>query len=207
MKSKLLSLVLLAGMGTGVWAAEADSGGFYTKFDFGAALPSDADVSEFVGIPLDPNVDLEMDPGIRAGVALGLHLSDAFAIELESGVAYNQMDSIDGLSFSDAGVELNVYQVPVLLNAIYRIPVGDRFGAYVGAGAGGVIALLDGDESDDDVTYAWQVQAGVDFKIGESLNLGVGYKLLGTGEIEWAGFMTIESLMTHSVFASLRLEF
>jgi opacity protein-like surface antigen len=207
MKSKLLSLFVLTGVSLGAWAQESDSGGFYVKFDVGATLQDDAKVSEFVGIPLSPEVDLEMDPGFRIGLAGGLQLNDSLSLELESGVTYNAIDSIAGISLSGSGVELDIYEVPVLLSLICRIPIGDHFSAYLGGGAGGVFALLEGDESEDDLTFAWQVQAGAEWAIGENLNLGLGYKLLGTGEIDWAGVMTIDSLLTHSVLASLRLEF
>jgi len=207
MKSKLLSLFLLVGMGAGAWADETDSGGFYAKFDIGAAFQDTADISEFLGFAANPTLDLETDPGFRLGLAGGLQLNDSLALELESGVTYNAVDSVGGISLSGAGVELDIYQVPVLLSLIYRIPIGDHFSAYLGGGAGGVYALLEGDESEDDITFAWQVQAGAEWAIGENLNLGVGYKLLGTGEIEWADVATVDSLLTHSVLASIRLEF
>lgn len=202
MKSKLLSLLLLVGTGT-VWAQDADSGGFYTKFELGAALQDTADVTEILGFAANPPLDLEMDPGIRVGLAGGYQFNESLALELESGLTYNSIDTIAGTSPGS----YDIYQIPVLLSLIYRIPVGKNFSAYVGGGGGGVMALLDGDDSDDDITYAWQVQAGAEWAIGEHLNLGLGYKLLGTGEVEWDNLATIDSLLTHSVLASIRLEF
>jgi opacity protein-like surface antigen len=203
MKSKLLSLLLFVGMGAGAWAQEASSSRFYTKFDFGAALQDTADVTELLGFTANPALELEMDPGIRVGLAGGYQFNDSLALELEPGLTYNAIDTIAGTSPGS----YDIYQVPVLLSLICRIPMGDHFSAYLGGGAGGVFALLEGDESEDDLTFAWQVQAGAEWAIGENLNLGLGYKLLGTGEIDWAGVMTIDSLLTHSVLASLRLEF
>ena len=203
MKSKLLSLFLLIGTGIGAWAQDTDSSHFYTKFEFGAAIQDKADVTEILGFAANPALELEMDPGIRAGLAAGYQFNESVALELESGLTYNSIDTIAGTSPGS----YDIYQVPVLLSLIYRIPVGRHFSAYVGGGGGGVMALLEGDDSDDDITYAWQVQAGAEWAIGEHLNLGLGYKLLGTGEIEWTNLATIDSLMTHSVQASIRLEF
>lgn len=203
MKSKVLSLFLLVGLGGGAWAQEADSSHFYTKFEFGAALQDTADVTEILGFSTNPALDLEMDPGIRVGLAAGYQCNEALALELESGLIFNSIDTINGTSPGS----YDIYQVPVLLSLIYRIPIGKHFSGYVGGGGGGVMALLEGDDSDDDITYAWQVQAGAEWAVGEHLNLGLGYKLLGTGEVEWGNLATIDSLMTHSILASLRLEF
>jgi len=184
-----------------VATSEPSDSSFYLKFDFGAAFQDNIDAN-FLGF----TGDLETDTGIRFAVAGGLPLNDAVALEVESGFAFNTFDSFGGVPFPSS-VEYNLVQIPLLVNAIFTLPTECPLKPYAGIGAGGVVMAVSGDESDSDITYAWQVQAGVNYQFSDNLQAGLGYKLLGTGEAEWDGFATLDSVMTHSVFASIRLEF
>lgn len=212
MKKSVIMAVTLAGFAvTGLAqetmeTTESSESSFYLKFDFGAAFQdsSDGELLGFAG-------DLETDTGIRFAVAGGMPLNDTVSLEVESGFVFNTFDTFGGASFP-AGTEYNLVQIPLLLNVIFTLPTDGPLKPYAGAGVGGVLMGISGDETDSDITYGWQLQAGLNYQFSDNLQAGLGYKLLGTGESELGSapggsFITLDSVMTHAVFASIRLDF
>ena len=107
---------------------------------------------------------------------------------------------------ADAG-DTSLYQIPILANVIYTVPLDGKVKPYIGAGAGGVYALIDGkDTSESDFVFAWQVMAGADYQINDKWSAGLAYKLLGTGGGDWGGVKT-DSFLTHSIVASVSYKF
>jgi len=206
MKSILVFLCAAAGFTLACRAEDASStSSFYTKLDLGAAFQGDVEVNEFLGLgPLVPQPKLDTDTGFRLGVVGGYKLSTSFAAELESGFVYNAVNAVGDIPVP---FDFNIYQVPVLANLVYTVPLEGKIKPYVGAGVGGVLMIADADgETENEFPFAWQVQAGVDYQISNSCKAGLGYKLMGTGEVNWS-IMKADSFLTHSVSASVTFTF
>lgn len=157
----------------------------------------------------------KMNPGVRGGIAGGYNFSDCLAGELETAVIWNSVDSLNGQSVSGAGISVDIYQIPVLANLIYKTPVKSGFSGYLGAGAGGVATLFDvsgfgQDENDSDFTFAYQGLAGVKYQIAPNMDVGLGYKFLGTLDHHWTlenqGFSST-AIYTHSIMATFTFRF
>ena len=109
------------------------------------------DLEEF-----DAGDDTEFDPGIRVGLMGGYRLSDAWSVELETGVIWNSVDSISGVSAGssvngltpDATVfaswydEADLYQIPLLANLQYSFSFAQRWSVYLAGGVGAVIGVF-----------------------------------------------------------------
>ena len=129
-------------------------------------------------------VDLDFDTGFSIMAAVGYKIDYGLAIEIESG--YMQADlgeaSFQGLH---ADVDGEIEQVPIMVNAIYWLPLSDRCSFYVGAGTGIVWSKTTVDHvgsvntsglEDDDWSFAAQAKAGLSFKVCTQGSLNIGYR-------------------------------
>lgn len=200
--------LIAAGTMLVIGAANA-SAQMYLNGEVGAAFAQDVTIKNTGGAKASFN------PGVRGGFALGYNLSDSFAAEFESGVIWNSMDTLGGMSVSDAGATIDLYQIPFLANLVYKTPVKSGFSGYIGAGVGGVASILDvsaqgNNGNDTDFTFAYQGMAGVKYAICKNMDVGVAYKFLGTLDHSWnigGGGLSTEALYTHSVLATFTFRF
>jgi opacity protein-like surface antigen len=186
--------------------------------DFLDALGYEISVGEGVSGTIS-KPKFKTDTGLHLDLAAGYHISESWAVELQTGLNYSSLECFEiPLAFSAGGdaftdsirvddLGYNLYQVPLLANVIYTVPLKGRVKPYVGVGAGGVVTVLDADGStENDFTYAWQVQAGANYRINERWSAGLAYKLMGTGENDWSG-AKVDSFLSHSLSATVSLEF
>lgn len=208
MKAKILCLCAVGALVACV--SNAQTSPWYVNGEAGVSLPQNFGLRS-AGVELDT----KMNPGVRGGISGGYNFSDQFAGELETGVIWNSVDSLSGVSLSRVGANIDVYQIPILANLIYKTPVKDGFSGYLGAGAGGVTTLFDvrqagQDENDSDFTFAYQGLAGIKYQIASNMDVGLGYKFLGTLDHHWtlggSGFSTT-ALYTHSIMATFTFRF
>src|SRR5438067_9506837 len=136
----LWSAALLASVNS-VRSAEMGDTGIYFRGGIGPALAHETDVKEFLGP--SSGLKVKYDPGVRVSVAGGYQFCRYFSAELETGVIYNSIKSITTSPDTDASVG----QVPLLVNAVFHIPVGSGFVPYFGFGAGGSSSVLDIDHA------------------------------------------------------------
>lgn len=184
--------------------------GPYLSIDAGVNIVNDIDFDAFGG-----SATLELDPGFRGSVAGGYRFTPMIAAELETGFLFNSVDQISGPGGS-ASIDDTVFsQVPILANVIFRFENSSPFTPFVGAGAGGVASFLsvdDGttDDSDSDFVFAWQLQAGVHYKISDTMSAGLTYKYLGTDgpgfDIEGVEF-EVDSVHNHAIMGSFNWSF
>lgn len=134
---------------------------------------------------------------------------------MQTAEIWNSVDTLNGQSVSGAGLSVDIHQIPVLANLVYKTPVKSGFSGYLGAGAGGIASIfsVSGEgtsASDTDYTFAYQGMAGVKYQIAPNMDVGLGYKFLGTLDHHWTlegeGFSTT-SLYTHSILATFTFRF
>ncbi len=151
---------------------------------------------------------LRFDPGFRLDVAGGYDFTDWLAGEIETGFTINIAKAI-----SEDGFERNslvMFQVPIMANLRYRVPVRCRLRPFIGAGAGGVYTSLENDslfandQTGHDFVFGYQAFAGVHYQLNPKLEMGLQYKFMGTGQHH---FENLGQTMTHAVSVSFALRF
>lgn len=199
--------VLAASAGT---AAADVVTNLYVTADAGAVLQQNADLHQ-PGLPTDI---ARFHTGTRGDIAIGYNLSESFALELEPGFMWNSVDTLNGLKFGP-GNSIDLYSVPVLVNAIYKFPTRSGFTPYAGAGIGLNVGTFDGTApsrtfSASDVTFAYQVEGGVKYALCKHASVGVAYKFFGTTDQDYSlpdERVTLAGVYVHGLFGSLTMNF
>jgi len=157
------------------------------------------------------------DTEIRADLSVGCNLTKSFAVEMEAGAIWNPTDNKNDY----------FYQIPVMLNGIYQIPLGNSWKAYLGAGAGAVISrthALFRDSAfhtpialdDSDWSAGYQAEAGIKYMVSQHAEIELGYKFLGVAQYDYRFFhvgdnlfqdVKVNDLFTHSVLLSFTWKF
>jgi OmpA-OmpF porin, OOP family len=163
---------------------------------------------------------IDFDTGVRGDIAVGYNVCKAFAVELNTGVIWNSVNSIGGNTLSTYSAHADLYQIPLMVNGIYKIPLKGPFKPYIGAGVGAVVGVLDssgvpglyfptpgGSQSFDatDTEFAYQAEVGFNWQLGKHAEVGLAYKFLGTSSFTWNANDTplkTDGIFTHAVTAS-----
>ncbi len=186
----------------------------YLGADIGAAFQQDDSIRSSA---FGNSGKVDYDAGLRAGVHLGYNWLPCFATELETGVIYNDINSINGNVFSNFGASGALYEIPLLVNFIYK-PLHGRFQPYVGAGCGGAVTIFDSSAAplfgsnfnDSDFAFAYQGEVGFKYSVSRHVQLGLAYQFLGTTDHSWSDhgvpFKT-DGIMTHSIVATFDWRF
>lgn len=200
--------------------ANAQGSGFYVKGDVGGNFTSDVTVKEFFGVPL-LGTKLELDPGIRAGIAGGYQVTDWFAAEAELGFMINEISSVGGAGYVH---DATLSNVPFLVNAKFQYPMKRcPVTPYAGVGAGFSESIFDADAlrigtvvlsgSDATTVFAWQAFAGMRYEINERMGLAVEYRYFEADSASWDAdtFHTVSDTFalgrTHTHNVSLAFDF
>lgn len=189
----------------------------YLDINAGPAITQDTTVQQS---PFGNTGKIQFDTGLRAGLAIGYKVTPSFAAELETGVIWNGVHSIQNNTLSTLGASADLYQIPVLADVIYE-PLHGSFQPYVGAGLGGVAGIFDSSNiplfappgasySATDWTFAYQLEAGFKYAVSEKVELGLAYKFLATTDHSWTDsgvtFKT-DGTMTHAILATFTWRF
>jgi OmpA-OmpF porin, OOP family len=212
--NKLIRSLTVAGaaalFATSAGQAQIMVDGYYVKADLGPSFMQSIHYKNAPG-------HIDVDPGIRGDLIFGVNFNRFLAGEFELGSLANSLDTSSG-QISAIAYDANLYQVPILGNLIFKVPLGAGVTPYIGAGAGGVVSSLylrtvgHYWAYDTDFNFAFQGMAGVDFAINPKMTVGVGYKFLGTLEQTWFGdnpALTVhaDNLYSHTVLASFTFKF
>jgi opacity protein-like surface antigen len=186
----------------------------YLDVSAGPAITQDAaiKVSDFGN-----SGNVRFDVGPRIGLNLGYDLTPSFAAELESGMIWNGVRSIQPNNLSTFGASADIYEIPMLVNVIYK-PLHGAFQPYVGVGCGGAATIFDSSNiplygpsfSATDWTFAYQAEVGFKYSVSRKVELGLAYKFLGTSDHDWtdAGHeLKTDGTMTHAIMATFTWQF
>jgi opacity protein-like surface antigen len=210
-------IVLLANCATSQAASWLDH--TYVHGDLGPAFTQDTTFHErglnFNG-PFVKSGQATFDTEIRGDLSFGYNITKAWAVELEGGVIWAPNEPTDN----------EFYQIPVTLNVLYQMPLNKSCNLYFGAGAGGVVNILQFREfnqgyhippllSDTSLAFGYQAQAGIKYAVSRRIDIGLGYKFLGVDGDSWnfggppPGIhqLKFDSLYTHTVLLSFNLKF
>jgi len=164
-------------------APQGVSTGMY--LNVGAAWEEDLDITTDFGFGTAINPKLQFDTGIRVDIGYQWAMSEHFALQFETGFIWNGVNDLrlDTAYFGtpSTSVSGNLWQIPVLANLIYNIPLNPGLNLYFGAGVGLTVSWLDLENSNSDaVAFAYQGVAGLNYAITPNIELGIAYKFLGT---------------------------
>lgn len=183
---------VMAGLAS-VWPLAAqpyggNAGQWYVGGDAGAVFQQNVGGLKDNGSPVPGNI--EFDPGARVDLNVGYNLTENVAVEVESGFTYNGISKAAGTSLSDLGESAELWQVPILVNGIYKHAFNDRWQAYGGVGLGCVASQLNAEVpgasyNDTDFQLGYQAMLGIKYLINSHWVCDLGYKFLGTTGHEW----------------------
>jgi opacity protein-like surface antigen len=201
----LAGAVALSLINTITLHAEVVADRAYLGFDAGVALVQDLTIKS-------AGFKTTFDPGLRFDIRAGYQVTEGFSVELQSGLIYNSMDQAGGISLSSIGASSDLYQIPLMVNAIYNFKLGEPFSFYLGAGLGGVVGDFQrsafGSSSDNwDTTFGYQAMAGFKYAFDSGWELGLGYKFLGTTEHDLGSGFKSDGTKTHSVLLAFSHKF
>ena len=181
------AVIIACGLGLAGLCTSQGAQGFYANANLGLALAQDVDLDEF--IVRTPGAELELNPGMRFSAGGGFYFNDWVSLGLETGFIFNEIDGSDHDAY--------LSHVPLLANIILRYDKPNfSLVPYVGAAIGGDLsvislndvrapngALVDG--SDSDLVFAWQLFAGIRYKLTPQMSIGGGYKFYATESAKW----------------------
>jgi opacity protein-like surface antigen len=154
----------------------------YFNMEFGGLLQQDVSVHS-------SGQKISFDPGFAGNFNFGFDITEALAIEFQTGFSYNSINT-SGTTPVFAGNFADIYQYPLMANLIFRAPLPGGLTPYVGAGYGGMVTELELYSrgfyaSDTDITPAYQVLAGLKCDLNRHTEIGVGYRFLATTAHTW----------------------
>jgi opacity protein-like surface antigen len=156
-------------------------------------------------------------PGEAFTLSLGGDITESLALELETGATYDNINTDGSTALAFSGNHADMYQVPIVGNLIFKAPLPGGLTPYVGAGFGGIASELEVHQrgfwaDDTDFTPAYSGLAGIKCALNRMVELGIGYRFLGTTSHTW--FANNPNLYTpagptfsHSILATLTLSF
>lgn len=135
--------------------------------------------------------------GVWAGYDWG---SYSLELGITGRARHDQNMSFTDITTSGAyGTKQNVTTVDAIASLLYDIPLGYKLQPYIGGGAGVVWAhsetqLLDPAITDapssDDVNFAWQLQGGLKYPVGQNSLLRIDYRYIDMGRVSTAALPT-----------------
>ena len=196
----------------------------YADVNFGGAYQQNSTVETtvFSGTPpaTTSSQKTSFNLGVRGDVALGYNFNRSWAAEFNTGLVWNSSGNSQPYP---ANVTIDTYTVPILLNAVYRIPFKGPWSSYVGIGGGGAVSILSYSASGYNLgnynfAFAYQAKAGLEYRLTENASLDLAYEFLGTTDPSWSFSQTVGSnttdytvkekgFFTHSVVISFTWTF
>jgi len=163
--------------------ASLSNEGPYVSASVGIGIPQDVKVA---------NANTEMDRTWVLNGALGYRFD---SVRAEAAVGYQKYDVTNGSG--DASL------LTVMGNAYYDFDSGSGVKPYIMGGAG--MARVHVSSGDNDNVFAWQVGAGLGFKVADNTTLDLGYRYLKPSDFNING--NSASWAVHNAMLGLRYQF
>ena len=221
----------------------------YWMGDVGVVMTQDAKIGNISSTASSLGLNdaqITLNTGMRFDLGIGYDVTSWFSVEATAGLIWNSVDSVSGTvtdtpggffgqDFALSGGSGNIYNLPLMFNGKFRIPITKEAKSpeiVLGGGVGAIWSTADVDSvTTPDVpgltasingsswAFAYQATAGIEWKLGNNLHFGFGYAFLGTTELNYGkpSFNTnllvgvadikADALYTHSILATLRYEF
>lgn len=191
-------------------ALAAETTGPYVSGHLGIAMPSDSTATDY-----DNSLKFEYDSGLALDLALGYRFG---AARLEGEIGYQKND-VDDLTFSDDPgsrksmgdhVSGDTKTTSFLLNGYYDFQNSTAFTPYLTAGLGLArvktsIELAGESASDSDTVFAYQLGAGFEYALNQTVSLDARYRYFATSD---PSFTTRESeFSSHNLMLGARVKF
>ena len=182
---------------------QVPSRGFLT-FEGGVALTQDTIIHDSEG-----STKFSFDTGLRFDLKGGAIFSSGWGFDLDLGVIYAPLKG-NPLS-TDVG-NLDLYEIPMMVDILYTFPHSGRLRGYIGGGIGGVYGIFTGNGTSlfgftSDLTFGYQGIAGIKYALSARCDIGVTYKFLGTTGHDLGSGVSMDGTLTHSFMAALTIKF
>ncbi|MCX7098522.1 MAG: outer membrane beta-barrel protein [Methylococcales bacterium] len=172
-------------------SAIADEHKAYVQFNAGAAFATDYKRSESrcYSFGCDSYSSKEdYDPGYVASIALGYRIAEPFRVEFEGLYqgndrnSYNETFTSGSYYYHNSG-KLNGQRerMAFLVNGYYDFKNSSAFTPFLTGGLGGYHLSLKSNNVDlsNDLDFAWQVGAGVNYKLDDRISFDLKYRYFG----------------------------
>jgi opacity protein-like surface antigen len=167
-----------------------------------------------ITFPGSPSVTQSFETGVRVDGTFGYNLfkdpNVAIAVAGEVGFLYNALDDARASTGESATTSGDFFQWPFLAKVMLTIMPGSDLSGFIGAGGGGIYSRMELDRvgssspgfKGDETDPAFQAEAGVLYKIGDNMKVGLAYKclMLFPGD----GF---DEIINHSLTAAFNMDF
>lgn len=218
----------LAVAGVGAWlaamsghaqAADNFCDNFYVGVESGVALAQNTSILDNTGFG-GSSTTIKFQTGWRAGGYVGYNFCEYFSAQLDSGMIWNNLAAIGDQTLSSVG-SAHLEQVPLLVEGVCKYPLGD-FKPYVTAGLGGDFGIFDStgiplsgpppnpNYHSSDTTFAYEAGLGFTYSLTKHLDLGVVYKLVGSGDHNWNAngiSLKTDGIIVHTIEATVSWRF
>ena len=164
---------------------------WYLDFGVGLAVLQDSDLEAGT-----VTGELGIDIGGGLTIAGGYRFDDGLRADVEFGYQTNDINNLTvsflGLSAS-ANASGDVTTLSYMVNGYYDIPFGIAdLTPYIGVGFGlaaveADLTVLGVNATSEDTVLAYQLSAGLRYKLSTNVDLRAGYRMLGTAELELSG--------------------
>ena len=169
---------------------------FYIRTEGGARFVSSMNLVNVVGSngPTNPIIEKEIafSTGYRQDIDAGVWLTDWFGLAIETGFALNAIrGNTQGMTVSSS----TYWSVPIMAQLCFQYPNDSGFLPYINFGFGGgwnyfkigsinyngsPFTTLSG--SGGDMNNAYQIAAGIRYRLYDQLSLTLAYKFYGTSQ-------------------------
>lgn len=218
---KTRSLLLGAAACLALASAAQATNGYYISLEGGANWVDEWNHQQFttdLGAVTNQEVgSASFDTGWAVLASVGYGFTGHWRAELELGYRDNDLDEYTSDFALVPGAQGGLKEYSIMANVLYDIPITERLGFSIGAGAGADFAkfdLSDGTHvSDDRWNFAYQGIAGVNYDIGSRTTLFVNYRYFRVTNPEFdfrpvaTGFIEGDDIVKHTATIGLRYHF